>query len=64
MQSLAFYTPPPAADGWASDRFETGEMLQTNALSAILLIVVALFVLHKINVTRASRFAEGNSRVR
>jgi hypothetical protein len=39
-------------------------MLQTDTLSAILFIVVALFVLHKINVMRASRSAEGNSRVR
>jgi hypothetical protein len=44
--------------------FGTSGMLQTDALSAILFIVVALFVLHKINVTRTSRVAEGNSRVR
>jgi len=40
-------------DGWVHDRFGTGWMLQTDALSAILFIVVALFVLHKINTARA-----------
>jgi predicted 3-demethylubiquinone-9 3-methyltransferase (glyoxalase superfamily) len=38
-----------ALDGWVHDRFGTGWMLQTDALSAILFVVVALFVLHKIN---------------
>jgi hypothetical protein len=45
------------------DGFGTGWMLQTDALSAIVFVVVALFVLHKINVARAQGFAEDNSRV-
>ena len=52
-----------ALDGWVHDRFGTGWMLQTDALSAIVFVVVALFVLHKINVARAQGFAEDNSRV-
>ena len=43
-----------ALDGWVHDRFGTGWMLQTDALSAILFVVVALFVLQKINAARAS----------
>ena len=42
-----------ALDGWVHDRFGTGWMLQTDALSAILFVVVALFVLHKINAESA-----------
>ena len=41
------------------DRFGTGWMLQTDAISATVFVVVALFVLHKINAARA----DGNSRV-
>jgi len=52
-----------AVDGWVHDRFGTGWMLQTDALSAILFVVVALFILHKINDARAQDLAEGNSRV-
>ena len=52
------------AGGRALDHVGTGGMLQTDALAAILFIVVALFVLHKVNVTRASCLADGNSRVR
>ena len=37
--------------------------LQTDALSAILLVVVALFFLHKINAARAQSLAADNSRV-
>ena len=37
--------------------------LQTDALSTILFVVVALFVLHKINATRAQGLAADNSRV-
>jgi MFS transporter, PAT family, beta-lactamase induction signal transducer AmpG len=52
-----------AVDGWVHDRFGTGWMLQTDALSAILFVVVALFVLHKINAARAQGLAADNSRV-
>jgi hypothetical protein len=45
------------------DRFGTGWMLQTDAISAILFVVVALFVLHKINATRAQGPAEAHSPV-
>ena len=45
--------------GWVHDRFGTGWMLQTDALSAILFVVVALFVLHKINAARAQDLAAG-----
>jgi len=38
-------------------------MLQTDALSAIVLVVIALFVLHRINAARAQGLAEDNSRV-
>ena len=38
-------------------------MLQTDALSAIAFVVVALFVLQKINAARAQGLAEHNSRV-
>jgi hypothetical protein len=48
-----------AVDGWVHDHFGTGRMLQTDALLAILLVVVALFVLHKINVARAQGLAGG-----
>jgi MFS transporter, PAT family, beta-lactamase induction signal transducer AmpG len=48
-----------ALDGWVHDRFGTGWMLQTDALSAILFVAVALFVLHKINAARAQRSREG-----
>ena len=50
-----------ALDGWVHDRFGTGWMLQTDALSAILFVVVALFVLHKISAARAQDLAEDNS---
>jgi hypothetical protein len=43
-----------ALDGWVHDRFGTGWMLQTDALSAIAFVVVALFVLHKINADAGS----------
>jgi MFS transporter, PAT family, beta-lactamase induction signal transducer AmpG len=52
-----------ALDGWVHDRFGTGWMLQTDALSAIVFVVVALFVLRKINAARAQGLAEDNSRV-
>jgi hypothetical protein len=38
-------------------------MLQTDALSAILFVVVALFVLQKINAARTEGPAEDDSRV-
>jgi predicted 3-demethylubiquinone-9 3-methyltransferase (glyoxalase superfamily) len=41
-----------ALDGWVHDRFGTGWMLQTDALSAIVFVVVSLFVLQKINAAR------------
>jgi hypothetical protein len=44
-------------------RFGTGWMLQTDALSAVLFVVAALFVLHKINAARAQGLAADNSRV-
>ena len=50
-------------DGWVHDRFGTGWMLQTDALSAILFVVVALFVPHKINAARAQGLAADNGRV-
>jgi hypothetical protein len=37
-------------------------MLWTDALSVIPFTVVALFVLHKINVSRTRRLVDGNSR--
>jgi hypothetical protein len=52
-----------ALDGWVHDRFGTGWMLQTDALSAILFVVVALFILHKLNVPWAQVVAADNSRV-
>lgn len=52
-----------ALDGWVHDRFGTGWMLRTDALSAIVFVVVALFILHKINAARAQDLAEDNSRV-
>jgi hypothetical protein len=52
-----------ALDGWVHDRFGTGWMLQTDALSAIVFVVVALFVLQKINAAGAQGLAEDNSRV-
>jgi predicted 3-demethylubiquinone-9 3-methyltransferase (glyoxalase superfamily) len=52
-----------ALDGWVHDRFGTGWMLQTDTLSAIVFVVVGLFVLQKINAARAQGLAEGNSRV-
>ena len=52
-----------ALDGWVHDRFGTGWMLQTDALSAIVFVVVALFILHKINAARAQDLAEDKSRV-
>ena len=51
-----------AVDGWVHDRFGTGWMLQTDALSAIVFVVIALFVLHKINAARAQGLAEDNGR--
>lgn len=48
-----------AVDGCLHDRFGTGWMLQTDALSAILFVVVALFVLHKINADSAQGLAAG-----
>jgi hypothetical protein len=45
------------------DRFGTGWMLQTDALSAIVFVVVALFVLQKINAARTQDLAEDNIRV-
>jgi hypothetical protein len=45
------------------DRFGTGWVLQTDAVSAILFVVVALFVLHKINAARAQGLAADKSRV-
>ena len=50
-----------ALDGWVHDRFGTGWMLQTDALSAILFVVVALFVLSKINAVPAQGLAEDDS---
>jgi hypothetical protein len=41
----------------------TGWTLQTDALSAIVFVVVALFVLPKINAARAQGLAEDDSRV-
>jgi len=52
-----------AVDGWVHDRFGTGWMLQTDTLSAIVFVVVALFVLHKINAESALGLAADNSRV-
>ena len=43
-----------ALDGWVHDRFGTGWMLQTDALSAILFVVVALFVSRKPSIGAAS----------
>jgi len=51
-----------ALDGWVHDRFGTGWMLQTDALSANVFVVIALFVLHKINAARAQGLAEDNGR--
>lgn len=48
-----------AVDGWVHDRFGTGWMLQTDALSAIVLVVGALFGLKKINAARAQGLAAG-----
>jgi hypothetical protein len=45
------------------DRFGTGWMLQNDAFSAIVFVVVALFVPQKINAARAQGFADDNSRV-
>ena len=52
-----------ALDGWVHNRFGTGWILQTDALSANVFVVIALFVLHKINAARAQGLAEDNSRV-
>ena len=52
-----------APDGWVHDRFGTDWMFQTDAISATVFVVVALFVLHKINAARGQGLAEGNSRV-
>jgi hypothetical protein len=52
-----------AVDGWVHDRSGTGWMLQSEALSAILFVVLALFVLCKINAARAQDLAEDNSRI-
>jgi hypothetical protein len=52
-----------AVDGWVHDRFGTGWMLQTDSLSAIVFVVVALFVLRKINAARAQGLTEDNGRV-
>jgi len=51
-----------ALDGWVHDRLGTGWMLQTDALSAIVFVVIALVVLHKINAARAPGLAEDNGR--
>jgi hypothetical protein len=48
-----------SVDGWVHDCFGTGWMLQTDAISAIVFVVVALFVLHKINAARAQDLAGG-----
>ena len=45
----------------AHDRFGTGWMLQTDAISAILFIVAVLFLLHKINAARAQVIAADKS---
>jgi MFS transporter, PAT family, beta-lactamase induction signal transducer AmpG len=42
-----------AANGWVHDRFGTAWMLQTDALSAVGCIVIALLILRKINATEA-----------
>jgi hypothetical protein len=39
--------------GCVHDRFGAGWMLQTEALSAIVLVVVTLFVLHNMNAARS-----------
>ena len=52
-----------AVDGWVHDRFGKGWMLQTDALSAILFVVVSLFVPHKINAARAQGLAADNGHV-
>jgi predicted 3-demethylubiquinone-9 3-methyltransferase (glyoxalase superfamily) len=55
-----------AVNGWVHDRFGTGWVLQTDAVSATLFVVVALFVLHKINAAppaRAQSLAADKSRV-
>jgi len=39
--------------GCVHDRFGAGWMLQTDALSAIVFVVVALFVLHNMNAVRS-----------
>lgn len=41
-----------AFDGWVHDRFGTGWMLQTDALSGVVCIAFALLVLRKINAAR------------
>jgi MFS transporter, PAT family, beta-lactamase induction signal transducer AmpG len=42
-----------AVDGWAHDRFGTGWMLATDALSAVACIALALLVLRKINAAQS-----------
>jgi fucose permease len=52
-----------ALDGWVHDRFGTGWMLQTDALSAILFVVVALFVLQRSMPRGLQGLAEDNNRI-
>jgi predicted MFS family arabinose efflux permease len=47
-----------ALDGWVHDRFGAAWMLYTEALVAIVCVVLALFVLRKINPPRRARPAE------
>jgi len=51
------------ANGWVHDRFGTGWMLQTDALSAIGFTVVAPFVLNEVNGSRACRPPENNGQI-
>ena len=51
------------ANGWVQDRFGTGWVLQTEALSAIGFTVVALFVLIEVNGSRACRPPENNGHI-
>jgi len=51
------------ANGWVRDRFDTGWMLQTDALSAIGFTVIALFVLQAVNSSRACRPPENNGQI-
>jgi MFS family permease len=44
-----------AANGWVHDRFGTASMLQTDALSAVGCIVIALLILRKISAAQAQK---------